>query len=155
MPRTPPDSSPPSRGKSEPRVSGWFQAPPSRGTSGPPPFFVSCFSFFRRRSEFEKRDENYLWCFFLPWLCLAFFPGGRLRAFEPKHYTKIRFSIGRLKIRGRKYICVCVSNRTQFQTIQAANGFSRSHLCFFFLIADAESFPRVPPKKNCYLCISR
>lgn len=24
-----------------------------------------------------------------------------------------------------------------------------------FLIADAESFPRVPPKKNCYLCISR
>ena len=72
MPRTPPDSSPPSRGKSEPRVSGWSQAPPSRGTSGPPPFFVSCFSFFRRRSEFEKRDENYLWCFFLP--CLAFFP---------------------------------------------------------------------------------
>ena len=59
-PRTPPDSPPPSRGESEPRVTGWPQAPPSRGTSGPPPFLCVLFSFFPPAVRIRKKRRELL-----------------------------------------------------------------------------------------------
>ena len=57
LPRTPTFSPPPNRGEREPRVTGWSQAPPSRGTSGPPPSKFRCSSSFPPAVRIRRKNE--------------------------------------------------------------------------------------------------